>query len=177
MTKPLITLGALTERDAPAITKWREAARAILRTPFIRSVEEQKAFILSLPDHRYEYRYWAVKANGVTVGIAGLVPIEWENGRAEVSLVLNPAKIGQGIGSAALALVLEEAFARMRLVVVTAEVYAHNPALTFWAAQAKKYGATATTLTHRKFWHGQFYESLYVTFTAEGWAKQKATAA
>lgn len=176
-----VRLATLTDADAELTARWREAARANLRTPYVRSVEEQREFIRTLPAHRHEYRYWAVRATqdvelvtewsgpvprpgGVLVGIAGLSPIEWENGISEVSLVLDPACIGNGHGGAAFALLLVEAFDTLRLEHVIAEVYAHNSALGFWEHEAEKRGAYRTVLPKRKWWAGQHHDAIYFSF-------------
>jgi RimJ/RimL family protein N-acetyltransferase len=170
-----VRLATLTDTDAEPTARWREAARAYLRTPYVRSVEEQRAFIRELPAHRHEYRYWAVKADTPaspekfavgweTVGIAGLSPIQWENGLAEVSLVLDPARIGKGHGGAAFALLLDEAFDNLRLEQVIAEIYMSNPAVRFWARMAEKYEAARATLPKRKFVGGRFQDALYLSF-------------
>jgi RimJ/RimL family protein N-acetyltransferase len=164
-----IRLATLTDADAEPTARWREAARANLRTPYVRSVEEQRAFIAGLPAHRMEYRYWAVQVPRLsgewqTVGIAGLSPICWENGIAEVSLVLDPARIGKGYGGQALRLLLSEAFDNLRLTQVVAEVYAHNPALGFWEKQAGRWGATRVVLPARKFWNFKYHDGIYFAF-------------
>lgn len=165
-----VRLATLTEADAEPTARWREAARANLRTPYVRSVEEQREFIRSLPAHRLEYRYWAVKAATTekgtlrTVGIAGLSPIVWENGIAEISLVLNPAKIGTGLGGAAFALLLAEAFDHLRLEQAVAEVYVSNAALGFWAHEAEQRGAYRTVLPRRKFSGGAYHDAIYFSF-------------
>ncbi len=187
MLSPTVRLAPLTDADAEPTARWREAARANLRTPYVRSVEEQREFIRSLPAHRHEYRYWAVrvteKAEPVTewsgpilnpaghlVGIAGLSPIEFENGLAEVSLVLDPAYIGQGHGGVAFDLILDEAFDHLRLDQVIAEAYVSNPVLGFWEHEAEKRGAYRTVLPKRKFSGGAYHDAIYFSFLRSGMA-------
>jgi RimJ/RimL family protein N-acetyltransferase len=100
------------------------------------------------------------------VGIAGLSPIQWENGLAEISLVLNPEFVGKGYGEEAFALLLEEAFNNMRLEQVVVESYCTNPALGFWEEQAAKYGAYRTILPKRKYWNGAYHDAIYFSFSA-----------
>ena len=173
-----VRLSMLTDADAEPTARWREAVRANLRTPYVRSVDEQRAFIRDLPAHRNEYRYWAVRSQFITdvvfggtgdsewrtIGIAGLSPIEFENGLAEVSLVLDQACIGKGYGGAAFSLLLAEAFEALRLEQAVAEIYLSNPAVGFWERMADKHGAVRTTLPKRKFVGGQFHDSLYLSF-------------
>lgn len=175
-----VRLASLTDADAEPTARWREAARANLRTPYVRTVEEQREFIRSLPAHRHEYRYWAVKAkrgltatlmgqsfdDEITVGIAGLSPIQWEAGISEVSLVLDPACIGKGYGGQAFALVLAEAFDNLRLTQVVAEVYECNAALGFWRKMAYRYRASSVLLPKRKFHDGLFFDAEIFSFSA-----------
>jgi len=173
-----VRLATLTEADAEPTARWREAARANLRTSYVRSAEEQREFIRSLPAHRHEYRYWAVQTESSVaasdgtglyaayrlVGIAGLSPIDFENGLAEVSLVLDPACIGKGYGGQAFELVLAEAFDHLRLEQVVAEVYQQNKALGFWEEEAEKRGAYRTVLPKRKFSGGAYHDAIYFSF-------------
>lgn len=160
-----VRLAQLTEADAEPTANWREAARANLRTPYVRSVEEQREFIRTLPAHRHEYRYWAVKADDLTIGIAGLSPIQWGNGLAEVSLVLDPAQMRNGYGGMAFVLLLSEAFNGLRLHQVVAQVYTSNPALGFWRRMSQKYGdGTCVVLPAQKFVNGQYYDAEYFCF-------------
>lgn len=162
-----VCLATLTETDAELTARWRESVRATLRTPYVQSVEEQRQFIRSLSARRHEYRYWAVAtANGTTVGIAGLSPIQWENGLAEISLVLNPECVGKGYAEEAFALLLTEAFDNLRLEQVVVESYYTNPALSFWEEQAVGHGAYRTILPKRKYWNGAYHDAIYFSFSA-----------
>ena len=173
-----VRLAQLTDADAEPTARWREAARPYLRTPYVRTVEEQREFIRTLHEHRYEYRYWAVQRDEgydpqQTVGLAGLSPIQWENGIAEVSLVLDPACVGKGYGGQAFALLLAEAFDYLRLEQVVAEVYANNPAMGFWDRMARKHGADSRVLPKRKYSGGVFHAAVYFSFQKRAWGRHK----
>jgi len=102
--------------------------------------------------------------------MGGLTNIEWENGLAEISLIIDPSYRGGGRGRMAVQLLLDQAFCRLRLETVFGEVYTINPALDFWAKVARHYTADCTTLPRRKFWNGNLYSSMYFSITREGWA-------
>lgn len=165
-----VSLRTLRTEDMPATAAWREAARPYLRTPFAVTVEQQQDFYARTVCHRHApHRYWAVVEDEQLVGIGGLTDIAWETGIAEISLVLNPDACGHGVGSEGCRLLLGEAFDAMRLETVTAEVYHHNPALSFWKKMAARYEADVVTLPRRKWWTGQLWGADYLSFSAMKW--------
>ena len=107
------------------------------------------------------------------VAMVGLNPIQWENGCGELSLVVDPAEAGKGTGAAAVALVLAEAFDRLRLLTVHAECYESNPALGFWRKMAERWGAWETVYPRRKFWNGRLVDSVLFTFPEETWRERR----
>lgn len=177
-------LTAPTPADLEAVRLWREAdaVRAGLRTPYLLTAEQQQAFGRRLAEPGSPHRYWSVReapasetgpagptVHGPLVAFTGLTHIEWENGRAEISLLVAPERRGSGIGAECVRLVLREAFERLRLVTVVAECYHHNPALAFWRRLGAQYDATETTLPRRKWWDGRLHDAALITFTAEGY--------
>jgi RimJ/RimL family protein N-acetyltransferase len=131
-------------------------------------------------DRRATDRFWAIETPRTSavwtkgdepdppseylIGIGGLTGIQWENGLAEITLVLDPGMKGKGYGEAAFDLILAEAFGAMRLETVVAEVYVHNGALGFWRRMAEKRKATVAVLPRRKFWGGAFHDAEYFSF-------------
>ncbi|HYM24450.1 MAG TPA: GNAT family protein, partial [Vicinamibacterales bacterium] len=107
----------------------------------------------------------------VLVACVGLTDIQWENGLAEISLIVDPERAKCGHGAAAVKLVLAEAFDRLRLETVFGEVYSCNPATDFWIKVTEPYGAVAVRLPRRKFWNGQLFDSLYFSIAREDWEK------
>lgn len=166
-----VRLRPIVREDLPRFCAWRAAARSCLRTPFVLTLDQQIQWYEDVVcDRRATARYWAIEAvmfdAGVQlVGVGGLTDIEWENGRAEISLVLDPGQTRQGYGRAACDLLLAEAFDAMRLETVGAEVYQSNPALGFWEQMAETHHASRTTLPRRKFWGGAYHDAVYFSFT------------
>lgn len=174
-------LGALTCEDCEVARQWRNAddVRMGLRTPFMLPEEMQADFYRDVVCNRESrHRYWAVRNGNLLVAMVGLTDIEWENGLAEISLLVSPDVSKQGAGSAAVHLALREAFERMRLLTVVGLCYSHNPAAGFWAQQLRRWpGTGSTTLPRRKFWDGRLHDALYFYFTAEGFAAPERHAA
>jgi RimJ/RimL family protein N-acetyltransferase len=168
----MMRLEPLSAADVEQVRHWRNETLVSLRTPFPLTIEMQAEFYRVISDRRSRHRFWAVR-NKTLIGMAGLTDIQWENGIAEISLLLGPAWRGAGRGRCAVALVLEEAFSRLRLETVFGEVYQCNPATAFWLAIAKQYGGWVTTLPRRKWWDGRLWNSVYFSISREQWLQAK----
>ena len=166
-------LDALSRHDVEKVRGWRAQTPSLFRTTVPLTEEMQADFYqTTVCDRRATSRYWAVLDVGNSlVGQVGLVGIEWENGLAEISLIVEPDRRQEGIGRAAVELVLREAFERMRLMTVWGECYGNNEVgLAFWSEMRGKYhGSSSTYWPRRKFWDGKLYNSLLFQFTAEAW--------
>lgn len=169
-------LRPLSAEDCEQIRVWRLDCRESLRTPYMLTRSQQADFYQEVvSNRRAEARYFGVHPDGAEglVGMVGLGPVQVENGLAEISLILDPEERGKGIGEAAVGLILEEGFDRMRLATIFGESYECSPALGFWEKVALGYGAELTWLPRRKFWAGQFWRALIFTITAEEWRKRR----
>jgi hypothetical protein len=96
--------------------------------------------------------------------MGGLTNIEWENGQAEISLIIDPKLHNKGHGEQAVQLLLEQAFDYLRLEVVYGECYECNPAIEFWKKMCKKYPSNVQWLNKGKFWNGRRYSTMYFDF-------------
>lgn len=152
-------LKALTLDDAEAARQWRNEFRQSLRTPFLLTEKMQQDFYLGLNGNA-RMRYFAI-CESKTIGMGGLVGIEWENRLAEISLILAPEERGKGYGKKAVELILHEGFNNMNLANIYGECYMCNPAVDFWAKICSRYNAYTTYLPQRKFWNGKYHDSLY----------------
>jgi RimJ/RimL family protein N-acetyltransferase len=168
-----VTLDTIAADDLPFIVEWRKADPAGARTPYDINIDQELAWYRRLQEPGCRDRYWMLDALGQRVGLAGLTGIEWENGRAEIALLVDPELRGKGIGSAGVRLTLEQAFDRMRMVSVYGEVYACNRYYDFWGHQVQKYKGTDVVLPWMKFWGGQHWSAMRFTITAEGWRTWK----
>ena len=156
----MITLDALTLQDVQAVRDWLNNALETLRTPYMLTAKMQEDFYNGL-SREARMRYWALRYKARTVGMGGLIGIEWENRLAEISLIIDPYHQKMGFGTKAVELVLVQGFKNMNLRTVYGECYLCNPALAFWQKVCNKYQAYTTILPDRKYWNGEYYDSLY----------------
>lgn len=169
-------LRPLSAEDCERVRLWRLGCRESLRTPYMLTRSQQADFYQEVvSDRRAEGRYFGVHPEGAErlAAMVALAPIQWENGLAEISLIVDPDEEGQGVGGAAVSLILEEGFDRLRLATIFGECYECSPALGFWKKVVLGYGAELAWLPRRKFWAGKFWRSLIFTITAEEWAKRR----
>ena len=163
-------MGALTRLDCLDVRHWRNAALETLRTPFILTEEMQDDFYEKVISNRHaSHRYFALRApDGGLAAMVGLTDIQWENGRAEISLIVDPLHRRSGVGAESVKLLLLEAFDRMRLAHVHGECYACNAsAMAFWSKQVEQWGGFSVLLPARKFHDGAFHAGLYFDFSAK----------
>lgn len=166
-------LEALTRENCELVRQWRNQSPAGLRTAYLLTREMQDRFYETIVcNPNTPYRYWALVENGVFVGMGGLINIQWENRLAEISLLIDPARQGKGFGGQAVDLLLGQAFNYLNLQTVWGEVYKCNSdGVTFWAKIVDKYRALPTylLLKNRKYWDGQYWDSVYFSIDKSEW--------
>lgn len=169
----MIYLDPLSEEQAEIIRQERnDLPSGILRTPFQLTHEQQMDWYhQEVCDRRSTTRYWALMAPfdkthklERMVGYGGIENIQWENGIAEMSLLIRERERGNGYGAEAVELFLEQSFDEMGLDTVFAEVYACNPNLKFWFNLDWD---TESVLPRRKRANGRLYESHIFTWKKE----------
>lgn len=182
----MIELRPLTLADMQTIRVWRDGCRETLRTPYMLTEPMQEQYYRDVICNRdSRTRYWALSDSTAPiawdndfrplprwdlVGYGGLENISWENGNAEISLLIGPEYRGRGYGRKAVLLFLREAFERMRLHSVYGECYKCGP-WQFWEKMFGHYPESdirvmgnTTWLLDRKFWDGKYWPSFYFTF-------------
>lgn len=168
-------LRPIESSDLSVLTGWRNdpVSRPGLRTSFMLNGEMQADwFLTTVSNRRADHRYWVVEE--LVLGLSacvGLTNLQWENRIAEISLLTDPARRGQGIGTTAFDLVLREGFLMMGLRVIYGECYECNPALRFWQKQVERIGAEPSMTAAgvwlpgtRKFYDGEFWRSYAFAF-------------
>ncbi len=175
-------LKALSLTDLEQVRLWRNENLSALRTPFLLTAEQQEAFYLNtICNRQANSQYWGIwgdtqilyaddrPIDGAKelIGMCGLENIQWENRLAEISMILNPDYRGKGYGGKAVALLLDQGFNYLNLENIYGECYFCNPAVEFWKTICKRYGAKCCNIPNRKYWNGQYYDSLYFNIARE----------
>jgi GNAT superfamily N-acetyltransferase len=105
-------------------------------------------------------RYYALIHDKDFIGMGGLTNIEWENGTAEISLIISPEYRGRGWGKKAVDLLRHEAILNMRLNGLYGEVYDCGNR-KFWEKIVSFHGGYKTDLVKRKYWEGVMFGSMW----------------
>ena len=157
-----------TIKDMFHVVRWRNQTLYALRTPYMINFDMQKDYYQSHVVHgQSRHRLFSFtmldKNEGVSrpVAFGGLQDIQWENRLAEISLIVDPAYRGEGIGKAAVQLILDYAADILGLRNIWGECYECNPAMSFWDALVVKFNGYKTMIPERKFWEGKFWDSMY----------------
>lgn len=161
----------LNRSDVERVRLWRNKDIAAFRTPYLLTQEMQQDFYDEVTKRDHKHRFWAIYNNKGLVGMCGLINIQWENSIAEISLIINPALQGHGLGARAVGLLLEQGFEFMNLHTVFGEAYSCTDAMRFWKKIAAEYNACTTTLPARKYWNGRYWSSLYFSIDRDEYRK------
>ena len=154
-------LSTLTREQVQQVRKWRNYELQFLRTPYMITEKMQDNFYDNvINDRDSKHRYFAILDGCSFIGMGGLTNIEWENGTAEISLIINPKYRGKGHGLEAVDLLFDEGFHNMRLYSVFGEVYDCGNR-GFWEKVVKRYNGYKTNLVNRKFYNGLSYDSMW----------------
>jgi RimJ/RimL family protein N-acetyltransferase len=182
-------LKVLTADAVEQVRQWRNDCLEALRTPYPLTKEMQEQFYRNvICDRNARAKYWGIweemsfpydpelmmrlipplkekeyKAT-ILIGMCGLENIEWENGRAEISLILNPQYQKKGYGEKALELLLTTGFYEMGLRQVWGECYTCNDALSFWQKAAERHKGHIAIHKMVKYWCSAYWDSLYFSF-------------
>jgi len=151
--------------DAGLVSKWRNDARNTLRTTGYSTIDTQEDFVKNIDSKTH--RYLSFYDGGQLVAFGGLTYIQWENRIAEISLVVDPDLRRSGLGSDCVDAILDEAFNKLNLKTVFGECYKSNDAVDFWFRLCDKYEGYKTTLPNRKYWNGEYFDSLYISIDRE----------
>jgi dTDP-4-amino-4,6-dideoxygalactose transaminase/RimJ/RimL family protein N-acetyltransferase len=170
----MIYLDALSQSDCEQIRRWRNRDISGARTPYKLTELQQERFYEDVVSNRdSRCRYWAVKdIMHELAGIAGLTDIEWENGRAEISLMIGPDYRRCGFGHHALTKLMEVGFEQMRLNVLYGNVYACNADIGFWFHMFDKYEMFNVKIPCGKWWGNQWHATHYFQTHRHEWGNK-----
>jgi len=180
-------LRVLDRGECEEARQWRNNTMYALRTPYELTWLQQDLFYKEVVcDRNAKSKYWgiwlppAVPNDPLTpgiqyfpqlIGMCGLENIEWENGIAEISIIIDPKMRNKKYGEEAVKLLLEKGFNYMRLENIYGECYVNNEAVKFWAKIADQYDGKTTILPHRKYWNGSHWDSMYFNISKGGFTR------
>jgi hypothetical protein len=148
-----------------------------LRTPFMLTKEMQEDYYRNVICNRESRtRYWAFRdapaqyndlgmpCKNWLLGYGGIENIEWENRRGEISVLIDPAKHGQKLGTEAVNLILDQAFNYLNLMTVYGECFMSGPH-GFWRKILTRlpYQTDTAILPAKKYYKGDYHGSFYFT--------------
>jgi RimJ/RimL family protein N-acetyltransferase len=171
--KTNLFLDCLTLENVEVAREWRNNNIESLRTTYFLNDSMQKDFYEKIiSDRASQHRYFGIfkpysskYQNKIFIGIGGVTYIQWENGLGEISLILDGQHAGKGYGKESVKLLLDKAFNEMRLYTIYGECYKCNKSIGFWEKIIKLYDGYKTILPNRKFYNGEYYDSLYFSFS------------
>jgi len=168
----LQNLSEMSLDDVIKLKNWRNGCLQACRTPYLLTDYQQSIFYtekICNPSSNSTIRYWAYKdeSSNEMIGAVGIVDICGPNKSGEIAIVLNPKYRGQGHGKKAVLQCLEMAFNYLNLDVIYVECYQCNPYLNFWLKLAKEMDIQYATLKRRKYWDGEYYDSVFYSITKE----------
>lgn len=159
-------LDAMSRENAETVRQWRNLDIDMYRTPFPLTKEMQEDFYVNTISSRVSpHRFWAVYSDMSFVGMVGLVNISLENRSAEISVVIDPERRGEGIGRQAVNMLISEGFNRLNLDNIYGECYECSKAIGFWRSTCKERGVVTHKLPRRKYVDGVYWNSIYFNFT------------
>lgn len=161
--------------DAEYLVKWRNGSLKALRTSRRTTWIEQEEFVEWCVRNPHKIRMWRFHRDDEElayepVAYGGLEHVEWENGLAELTLLVNPTMRRQGNGRAAFRYIMQEAFYKLRLNCVWSETYRCNQdGVAFIESLRSAYGLYTVTIPDRKYYNGKYHEAVWWCMTKERW--------
>jgi RimJ/RimL family protein N-acetyltransferase len=160
-------LGALRREDMPYLLNWRNQSPESWRDPRPTTITQQYEWFDGPVSHSPNARYWGVFDEDQFIGQTEITSIIWESRIGEIGAIVNPSKLRKGAGTESVRLTLIEARDTLNLKTVFGECYLCNLSWHFWSRLVEKWHGQSVPLPNRKFWQGQFYDSLYFSWDLE----------
>ena len=156
----MILLHDLTKEVAIEAAAWRNASPESCRTPKPSTPEGQAEWFDRLPS--LPHKYFQISYEDEIVGIGGMTYICPVNNTAEISIVLNPQRRGDGFGREAVNAILRFGFDALNIDVIYGECYLCSKSIGFWLkVLSSENDVRWSILPDRKFWRGRYWDSLY----------------
>ena len=156
------------QTDLHAVANWRNTVPESLRTHGETTYRQQDKFFEDvICNPQSKHKYFGAYVEKKMVALTGLTDVDYVNGNAELSLIVDPKQHGKGYGKSAVTQILNYGFNTLRLKYIYGECYYCNPGIGFWQKICTQYNAIVVDLPFRKFWNGQHHHSMYFTILGE----------
>jgi GNAT superfamily N-acetyltransferase len=160
----MIGFAPLEREDMPIIVAERAMIPETLRTPYFINGDMQNNYYESVLCNRSSTtRYFKFLDNTNFIGMGGIENISFENSNGELSILVFSKYRGCGYGKRLVYQILDYAFRYLNLENVFAECYMCGN-VRFWEKIVDEIGASYACLESRKFYSGQYWNSLYINF-------------
>ena len=187
-------LKVLEQKHMPQIIIERNKVMETLRTPMYLNENMQDAYFQdvicnrdsktrywavyeSMEDYAYKFKNRIVDHKGIKtefIGYGGVENIQFENGIGELSLLVFEQYRKKGYGKEAVSMFLDNAFNYLGLKNVYLECYYCNKSgIAFWEKILAKYNGYKTILPNRKYYAGDYHDSLYGNISKENFNECK----
>ena len=170
----IVTLEPADHQNVDLLVSW--TLDPVAQGPYKRVPRMTAAELHDLFLHSSDRRYFLIRRTADREPLGRFYYRAWRFGSShemvdwELNIfVAEPNERGKGYGTAALALILGQAFHYLGLDVVHAECYLCNDSLKFWEKMGEKYRAEVYELPHRKYWQGKRWGAKFFYFTREEW--------
>lgn len=168
-----IILRPILESDLKQLYEWRNDPEIMARTRQHKNLEwkEHVEWFKNLDTDKNIMRIIIIGST-ITIGVCGLVNIDYINRSTELSLYIGEEKYKrQGYGSAAVEEMKKICFDQLNLHRFWAEVYSFNtPMQSLLTKSGFGHEATLTDAIYR---NGKYYASYFYNFLEDAWQEQK----
>jgi hypothetical protein len=163
-----MTAKAPTKADMELARQWRNVQPEICRNPGPLMVEQQERFYEEkLCGQPHRYRFWAFWEADELCAVGGVEKIEWENRKAEITLVM-PSRAEEANMYKVLEMLCRLAFNWLGLEVLDMIVYQiFAVRWDAFAGFARDHGCFTCHLPNQKYWMGKYWPGLYIQVRRE----------
>jgi RimJ/RimL family protein N-acetyltransferase len=184
-------LKVLSHSNVEQARIWRNDNLSMNRTPFLLTQEMQGSFYQEVICNRNaNARYWGILEKTIQeyayedgtdstdeigtdkfIGMGEITNISRENRNGEIGLIMHPGYVY--MADEAISMILEQAFNCLNLENIYGEVYMCSAYYDIWVKSSMEHSASCCNLPNRKYWNGQYYDSLYFNINSKDWNKCK----
>jgi len=129
VNKKKVNLRKVVKNDLKKICDWRNSPEIwdFNSQYILLNMIHQKDWYASISKKNSERKMFVIESEkGTSIGICGLINIDFEQKNGEVAIILGEKDHGKGIGTEVLRLLLEYGFKKLKLHRISAEIFEYN---------------------------------------------------